>query len=60
MPAPLLNARIAANDSRFFVKRGAKVMSPGIRRTDTRKAREMLLSLPESILFRETHDVLHR
>jgi hypothetical protein len=59
-PAPLLSARTAANDSKFFVKREAKVNSPGRRRTNRRKAREIPRSLPERILFREIEDVLRR
>jgi len=59
-PAPLLNARIMAYNSKLLVKRGAKVRSPGRKRTDTRKARETIRSLPETILFREIPDVLCR
>lgn len=59
-PVPLLKARIAANNSRFFVKRGAKAKSPGSKRTDTRKAMESIRSLPETILFREIPDAFRR
>jgi hypothetical protein len=58
--APLLSARTTAYNSKFFVKRGAKVRSPGRKRTDTRKARETIRSLPETILFREILDVFRR
>ncbi len=59
-PAELLSARTAAKNPKFLVKRGAKVMSPGIIRTDTRKAREMWRSLPKSTFFREIAEFLQR
>jgi hypothetical protein len=59
-PAKLLRASTAENSSKCFVKRGTKVTTPGRKRTDARKAREIVRSLPESILFRDIQDVLHR
>jgi hypothetical protein len=42
------------------VKKETKAKSPGRRKTDVKKAREIARSLPERTLFREIWDVFRK